>query len=94
MEKVNWKILNAALWFEIVLAYFLPFEVTNDFQYQIGFPMSFLAVYDTKIGKSPFDSMHVNPIGFLIDVRIIYLVILLCVKGYKKWKCRFWRKRQ
>ena len=80
MEKVNWKILNAALWFEIVLAYFLPFEVTNDFQYQIGFPMSFLAVYDTKIGKSPFDSMHVNPIGFLIDVLIIYLVILLCDK--------------
>ncbi len=65
MEKVNWKILNAALWFEIVLAYFLP-----------------------------FDSMHVNPIGFLIDVLIIYLVILLCVKGYQKWKCRFWRKRQ
>ncbi len=84
MKKIHWKIVNAALWIEIVLSYFLPFKVTNDFQYQAGFPMAFISVYDTKPAISPFMSMHFNPIGFVLDVFVIYLVIWGLIKLYQK----------
>lgn len=87
MKKINWKILNSALWIEIVLSYFLPFHVIHDFQYQVGFPMAFLSVYDRQPGKSPFLSMHLNPLGFLLDVLIIYLVLAALGKVYLKFKC-------
>ncbi|MCI8659432.1 MAG: hypothetical protein HFG54_04150 [Lachnospiraceae bacterium] len=86
MKKINWKIFHLALWTEIVLAYFLPFRIRNNFEYQAGFPMSFICVYDTKLGKNLFMSMHVNPIGLLFDILIIYLIILVCVKAYQKFK--------
>ena len=79
MKHMNWKILNSALWTELGLVYFLPFDVKNNFEYQAGFPMSFLSVYDTKIGINPFMSMHLNPIGLLIDIIIIYLLISICI---------------
>ncbi len=84
MKKIHWKILNAALWIEIVLSYFLPFRVTNDFQYQVGFPISFISVYDTKPSINPFMSMHFNPLGFVLDVVVIYLLITGLIKLYQK----------
>lgn len=86
MKKMNWKIWNLALWTEIILTYFLPFKVTDNFQYQAGFPMAFLSVWDTEPSKTLFLSMHLNPLGLLADVGIIYLFILVCVRGYHKWK--------
>lgn len=57
-----------AFWIEIILSYVLPFK----------------AVYDTKIGISPFMSMHFNPLGLVVNGLIIYLILILCVKGYRK----------
>ena len=85
MRNFNWKILNAALWIEVLLTYLLPFQVTDDFQYQAGFPMSFITVYDTKIGVNPFMSMHLNPMGLLFDVIVIHLILLGCIRLYQKW---------
>lgn len=84
MKKIHWKLLNAALWIEIILSYFLPFKVTHDFQYQAGIPMAFISVYDTKPGISPFMSMHFNPIGFVLDVAVIYLIIWGLINLYQK----------
>lgn len=84
MKKINWNLFHSSLWIEIVLSYFLPFKVTNDFQYQAGFPMSFLSVFDTKWGRSPFLSMHLNPLVLLLDVFVIYLILLGCVNVYQK----------
>lgn len=89
MKRVNWKIANAALWIEVILSCFLPFKITDGFQYQAGFPMSFITVYDTKIGKNPFVSMHLNPIGLLADIIVIYLILFGIVKLYRsKYKDR------
>lgn len=84
MKKINWKILNLSFWIEMLLAYFLPFEVKDNFSYQVGFPMPFLSIYDTKLGISPVASMHLNPIGLLVDGVIIYLIITVCMKGYQE----------
>lgn len=86
MKKIHWKMVNAAFWIEMALSYFLPFEVTNHFQYQVGFPVAFLTVYDTKLGKNPFLSMHVNPLGLLLDVLVIYWIVFACVKAYRGFK--------
>lgn len=86
MKRNRWKILNAALWIEIVFSYFLPFQVTNHFQYQVGFPIPFLSIYNSKFGINPFMSMHLNPVRLLFDVFVIYLIISVCVKAYQKWR--------
>ena len=84
MKKINWNLFHSALWIEIVLSYFFFFFLTNDFQYQAGFPMSFLSVFDTKWGRSLFFSMLLNPLVLLLDVFVIYLILLGCVNVYQK----------
>lgn len=84
MKKINWKIFNAALWFEIVLAYLLPFKTEDNFCYDVGYPFPFLSVYDTKLGVSPFASMSVNPVSLLGNVVIFYFIIVLALKLYHK----------
>ena len=83
-EKMNWKILNLAFWVEIILSYLLPFKVTDNFQYRVGIPIPFISVYAAGLSTSPFMSMHFNPLGLLFNGIIIYLLIILCTKGYQK----------
>lgn len=86
MEKINWKILNAAFWIEIVLSYLLPFKVTDAFQYQVGFPIPFITLYDAKLNTNLFTSMHLNPISLLVDGIVIYVIISFCIKAYHNFK--------
>lgn len=84
MQKFNWKLFNIALWVEIFLAYILPFKVVNNFEFKVGFPISFISVYDTSLNHNPMMSMNFNPVALLINVLIIYFLILVFNKGYKK----------
>lgn len=87
MKKINWRVFNIAVWTEIVLAYVLPFRVLhNGFEFQVGFPFSFLSVFDTQIGSNPLSSMAVNPFVFLLNAFAIYFVILLFIKMFAKNK--------
>jgi lipoprotein signal peptidase len=86
VKKIKWRIINIAFWLEIILSYVLPFKVVDNFQYKIGTPIPYFTVYNTGIGISPLMSTHLNPLGFIADVVIIYLVILLCVNIYQKIK--------
>lgn len=86
MKKINWNILNAALWIEIVLSYVLPFAVEHDFRYNVGFPITFLSVYDKTPGINPLTSMSFNPLAFLLNGIIIYLIITALMKLSRKWK--------
>ncbi|MEA4988135.1 MAG: hypothetical protein VB095_08750 [Anaerovorax sp.] len=86
MKKINWKILNSAFWIEIILSYLLPFKVVDNFQYKIGCPITFISVYDTEIGANPLMSMHLNPLGLLLNGVIIYLIISVAVNAYHKFK--------
>lgn len=91
MNKINWKRLNIAFWTEIVLSYFLPFKFIDNFQYEVGFPISFLTLYDTAtgIGSSPFTSMYLNPLAFLVNGILIYLLISFTIKMYHKIKQKY-----
>lgn len=86
MEKINWKILNSAFWIEIILSYILPFKVVNHFQYNIGWPIQFISVYDSKPVLNPLMSMSLNPLGLLLNGVIIYWAISVAVKAYNKLK--------
>lgn len=87
MKKINWKILNLAFWIEVVLSYLLPFKVSENFQYQVGFPIPFISVYATEFGINPLMSMHLNPLGLLFNGIIVYLIISACIKAYQKFRC-------
>jgi len=84
MKKINYRIMNLAFWIEIILSYLLPFRITDNFQYQVGFPISFISVKAAGFGINPFMSMHFNPLGLLFNGIIIYLMIIFCIKIYQK----------
>lgn len=88
MKKINWKIMNYAFWTEIILSYSLPFHVLDDFQYKVGFPISFLTIYNGKMGISPFTSVHLDPLALLINGIIIYFLIKLGIKVCSKIRRR------
>lgn len=86
MKTINWKIMNISFWLELALSYILPFKVIDDFQYQVGFPIPFILVYDAFIRVNPLMSMQLNPLALLVNVAIIYLVISFFTGVYKKIK--------
>ncbi len=86
MKKINWKILNLAFWIEIVLSYVIPFKIIDNFQYKVGFPIPFISIYDTDIRVTPLMSMQLNPLALLLNGIIIYLIISLSMKAYRKFK--------
>lgn len=83
LNKIDWKIFNISLWIELLLAYILPYKNVDDFEYQVGFPLNFLSVYNSKLGTSPLNSMYVNPFIFLINCFIIYFVLIFLTKKSK-----------
>ncbi len=86
MKKINWRIVNIAFWTEVLLSYVLPFRVIDNFEYKVGFPIPFLSVYDSVIGINPLISMRLNPLGFLLNGAIIYLIIVFAAKAYHRIK--------
>jgi hypothetical protein len=86
VRKINWKIINFAFWIEVGLSYLLPFKTIDNFQYKVGFPIPFLTIYDTKIGINPLMSMQLNPLALLINGIIIYFIISLAIKTYRKFE--------
>ncbi|MFI3116222.1 MAG: hypothetical protein R3Y12_08810 [Clostridia bacterium] len=86
MKKINWKIFNLSLLIELLLAYVLPFKVLEDFEYQSGFPFSFISIYASKIGTRPINSMYLNPFVFILNCFIIYFIIIFLTKVIKNFK--------
>lgn len=84
MKNINWTTLNLAFWIELILCWFLPFQTTDHFQYRAGFPTPFLTVYAETPGISLFTSTHLNPLGLLFNVIFIHVIILGCIKAYRK----------
>ena len=86
MRKINWKILNLAFWIEIVLSYLLPFNIVDNFQYKVGFPIPFISIHNTEIRVIPLMSMELNPLALLLNGTTIYLIISFSIKVYRKFK--------
>ncbi len=89
IKKINWKALNFSVYFEILIAYFLPFRIIDEYKYQVGFPFPFLTVYDKPIiHVNPFLTMHLNTFKLAINLVIIYFVTILLLRLFKKIKRR------
>ncbi|MBO5474837.1 MAG: hypothetical protein J6A08_13790 [Lachnospiraceae bacterium] len=85
IRKINWKILIFSFYFEIVISYFLPFKITDEYKYQVGFPFPFLTIYNKPIiHANPFLSMHLNEFSLAINLVIIYFATILLLNLYKK----------
>lgn len=89
MKIINWKILNFAVYFELLMSYFLPFRIVDEYKYQVGFPFPFLTVYDKPIiHVNPYLSMQLNGLSLLLNLIIIYVTTALIIKLYKKIRNR------
>lgn len=87
IKSINWKIINFAFYFELVVMYFLPFKAVDEHQYQVGFPFPFLTIYDRPITSvNLYSSLLLNIVALIVDIVIIYLVTTLLLKMYKKIK--------
>lgn len=82
----NLKILNLALWIEVILAYVLPFKVIDNYQYKVGIPFSFITAYEKPLEVNPLMSMYLNPAIFLVNSLIIYAVLILIMLAYSRFK--------
>lgn len=85
IKRINWKALNFSVYFEILVSYFLPFKITDEYKYQVGFPFPFLTIYNKPIiHANPFLSMHLNEFSLAINLVIIYFATILLLNLYKK----------
>ena len=89
MKIINWKVLNFAVYFELLLLYFLPFKIVNEYKYQVGFPFPFLTLYYKRIIQfNPYLSMNLNYLSLLLNLVVIYFVTVSIIKLYKKIRNR------
>lgn len=75
LKKLDLKILNLAMWITLILAYMFPFKYVDGFETQMGFPFSFISIYDVALGSSPFNSMGVSIGHLMLNITLIYLVL-------------------
>ncbi len=81
-KEFDWKLFKVCLWIEILLAYVLPFNIINELQVEIGFPISFITI--GSISFNPMMSMSLNPLDFVFNGFIIYFILSLIKKLYQK----------
>ena len=86
-KKVSFNLFYVAFFIEVVLAYVLPFRITDGVKAVVGFPIPFITIHNAKeLGFNPMMSMQLNPLSLLINVLIIYIVIYFIKTAYKKYK--------
>lgn len=86
MRKINWTLVNLAFWAEIILSYVLPFHMADAIQYQVGFPLPFLSVYNTAIGVNPLFSLSLNPLSLCFNVAVLYFALSCMVRLFRRAK--------
>lgn len=87
LKRIDWKLVNFAVYVEIIISYFLPYKIVDECIYKVGFPIPFLEVYEKPIIHiNPFLSMHLNYFSLIANIVIIYYVTALLIKLYKKMK--------
>ncbi|WP_124066034.1 hypothetical protein [Clostridium sp. E02] len=87
MKATNWKILNFSFYFEILMSYFLPFKIVDEYKYKIGFPFPIITIYEKPIiHVNPCLSMQLNVLSLIVDLVIISFVTALLIKLYRKIK--------
>ncbi len=93
-KKVNWKILCIAFCCELVLSYILPFRAYGGFKFGVGFPVTFLTMYNKPLNTSLLNSMHLNPLALLLNIVFIYVLIQLVIKVVNTIKNKQYRRLQ
>jgi len=73
--KFNKKFFNWSAWITLIISYVLPYQSTDGFAANFGYPFSFLTVYNTPINTSLLRSESLNLPAFAINILIIYFII-------------------
>lgn len=85
-EQINWKAINLSAWIVIIVAYVYPFRFIDNGA-RVGFPISFLTVYDKKEWNSNLlVSFDIDLGSLILDIAIVYLVIISLRGLYKRNK--------
>ncbi|MEC0238208.1 hypothetical protein P4H71_28240 [Paenibacillus kribbensis] len=84
-EKINWKVMNLSAWIVIIVAYVYPFRFVDNVT-KVGFPISFLTVYGKEWRTNLLMSFDIDLGRLIINIAIVYLVITVLVRIYKRYK--------
>ncbi len=83
LRKIDFKILNLAVWSTLLIAYFSPIRYIRLVEVGMGFPFEFITTYDISQGIDPLDSMEIHWGYFLLNIILIYFLIYYINKFYK-----------
>jgi hypothetical protein len=73
--KFNKKCFNWSAWITLLITYVLPYQSSDGFATDFGYPFSFLTVHKTSINTSLFKTEHINLLPLTLNILIVYLVI-------------------
>ncbi|WFR59872.1 hypothetical protein QA584_12565 [Anaerocolumna sp. AGMB13025] len=83
-NKLNLRRLNLSAWLMVLFTYLLPYRYADGFETTFGYPIPYITIHDIPIERTPFMSMNINVLAFLINIFIIYIIISLATKLWKR----------
>ncbi|WP_458120352.1 hypothetical protein [Paenibacillus sp. Z6-24] len=83
---INWKLINLSAWLVVILSYVLPFEPGDNIGIQIGFPLSFMTIYEIEGQRNLLSAYRMDLLAFLLDAALLYGVSLVCLRLYKHFR--------
>lgn len=85
-KKLNKKYFNWAAWITVILTFILPYQSTDGFAFEFGYPFTFLTVYNNKPTKTLVMSSATNILVLLLDMLIVYYIIYFACRLRDKLK--------
>jgi hypothetical protein len=73
--KFNKKFFNWSAWITLIIAYVLPYQSTDGFATNFGYPFAFLTVHKTSITTSLLMTETLNILLLALNILIVYFVI-------------------
>lgn len=73
-KPIDWRAMNISAWLVVILAYVYPFRAVENGWIEVGFPFSFLTIYN-HWQTNLLASLSLNPLGLFLNIVIVYLLI-------------------
>ncbi|MGF7127797.1 hypothetical protein J2T56_002528 [Natronobacillus azotifigens] len=87
-KRINWFQMNLSAWLVIIISYIIPFNFLEDGSATVGFPLPFLTIYIRNWSNDFSTFFNLNIAALFLDIIIVYLIITLIDKLYKKYRKR------
>ncbi|WP_046213758.1 hypothetical protein [Paenibacillus wulumuqiensis] len=85
-SRINWKLINLSAWLVVILSYVLPFEQDGHIGIHVGFPLSFMTIYEIDGQRNLLSAYRMDLLVFLLDAALLYGVSLVCLRLYKHFR--------